>query len=351
MLSAVWQVARTKKTFQVHQKERAREAPKPLRSTRRRALSLLQTNANPGVGCPLLTRLPKEIRIQIWQYALGSGGCHYHLMHGGGRITHALCQASSHGNVNNLASPCCRSSASRTCCDKTLMSHLCLTGRGCTRQAANMDNVFDKLPRANSTLLRTCRQIYQEATLLLYSTNIFDVDDLNTFIYWSRTILPGRLASVRALSISWDIFWPPLTKTNPTGTHTCEMVCPYERLGVRNSDQVWLEFWDIVATKMAGLQDLRIRIGIMPQYYGTAHLSALFGKEKGLLRELSANWVRPILCIRGLKRFELEILRGDTRGPRGPFNASSGEGDPEIEEKTKLFLEDVRRIVCKPLQT
>jgi hypothetical protein len=347
-----WQEPRKLRKFSksLH-KERAREAPKPLRLKRRRALSLAKTNASASVGCPLLARLPKEIRLQIWQYVLGSGGCHYHLVHGGGRITHALCQSSNHENVNKLPSPCCPSSASRACCDKMLMSHICTTDESCIRQSTNVDEVFEKLPRANSTLLRTCRQIYQDAALLLYSTNIFDVDDLNTFIYWSRTILPSRLAAVRALSISWDIFWPPLTKTDPLGRYTFETACPHARLGLRNSDQVWVDFWDIVATKMPGLQDLRIMIGCNPPYYGVVDPIIFFGKERGLLRDVNALWVKPLLTIRGLKKFELEIIGGGSRGRYDHFSTPVGEDDLELQEKTELFLEDVRRIVCEPSPT
>jgi hypothetical protein len=333
------------------QKDIARDAPKPLRLKRRRAPSSSRVNVNASVDCPLLNRLPEEIRIEIWQYVLGSGG-HYHLMHGGGRITHALCQFSNHENVNNLASPCCASSASRTCCDKTFMSHTCLSdgseGR-CIRQSMNVQNLRNNFPRVDLNLLRTCRQIYQEVALLLYSTNIFDVDDLNTLIYWSRTILPSRLATVRALSISWDVFWPPLTKTDPADIHTFETACRYERLRLRHSDQVWVEFWEVVATKMTGLQDLRMRIGFMPAYYAVVDLDALFGKDRGLVRDVSAQWVEPILSIRGLKKFELEIFGGYSQGPSDRFDPPGRGIDLEVQERTKLFLEDVRRIVCEPL--
>lgn len=303
-------------------------------------------NGNASVDCPLLTRLPKEVRIQIWQYVLGSGGYHYHLIHGGGRITHALCRYTGHESVNKLASPCCSSSASRTCCDTVLMSHLCITEQNCIRQSANVDEVLDNLPRASATLLRTCRQIYQDAATLLYSTNIFDVDDLNTFIYWSRTILPSRLAAVRALGVSWDIFWPPLTKTDPSGRYTIGTAAVPKRLALRTSDQVWLDFWDIVATKMPGLQDLRIKIGSIHPFYVA---SVLFGRERGLLRDINAEWVKPLLNIRGLKKLELEILGGDRRSMYHQFSASREEDDLELLERTKLFVEDVRRVVCEPL--
>jgi hypothetical protein len=224
---------------------------------------------------------------------------------------------------------------------------VCVTDHSCIRQSENVDGVLDTLPRARAALLRTCRQVYQDAATLLYSTNIFDVDDLNTFIDWSRTILPGRLAAVRALGVSWDIFWPPLTTFDLSRPYRVGPMAVHQCLALRNSDQVWLDFWDIVATKMPGLQDLRVRIGTMhPFYAGLAH-GSLFGRERGLRRDVHAEWVRPLLNIRGLKRLELDLLE-DRRSVSYPVGASGGHDDLDYRERTNLFVEEVRRVVCAP---
>jgi hypothetical protein len=207
---------------------------------------------------------------------------------------------------------------------------------------------LDTLPRARATLLRTCRQVYQDAATLLYATNVFDADDLNTFIYWSRTILPGRLAAVRALGVSWDIFWPPLTKADPSGRYTMGAVAVHRRLALRNSDQVWLDFWDIVATKMPGLRDLRVRIGAMHPFYAALGTGILFGRERGLRRDVNAEWVQPLLNVRGLETLELDILGGDGRSVYHPASAAGGHDDLELRERTDMFVEEVRRVVCQP---
>ena len=85
-------------------------------------------------------------------------------------------------------------------------------------------------------------------------------------------------------------------------------MCKYEFLRLGHSDQVWLDFWDIVAKRILSLQDLRMTIGFTVRPFAIADLSQLFGKDRGLLRDINAPWVKPIHGIRGLKRFELEIL-------------------------------------------
>jgi hypothetical protein len=152
------------------------------------------------------------------------------------------------------------------------MAYTSLWNGGCVVKYMPVHNVGISLTptmkRASLELLRSCQQIYQEAVELPYSTDIFDVDDLATLVYWPRAILPNRLAAVRNLRVNWEVFWPPLTKTDPNGSYTYESACNYERVRLKHSNEVWLEFWNTVAMKMAGLQDLRITIGFMSQYYG-----------------------------------------------------------------------------------
>ena len=273
-------------------------------------------------------------------------------MHGNGRMTHAVCQYGDHDSVNDLPNPCCSAVASRSCCPETNAASVSLWNGGCVHKAMAVHNVgFSHVPtlkRIDLTLLRTCRQIYQEAAELPYSTNIFDVDDLATLVYWSRTIIPPRLAAVRNLRVSWEVFWPPLTKSDRHGSHTYENACIYERVRLKHSDQVWLDFWDTVAAKMAGLQDLRMTIGFLSQYYDVVDLKAIFGIDRGLVCSIDAPWLKPILKIRGLGRFELEILDGRNWREADSRNAPNKEYDPELKNRTERLLEDVRRIVCKP---
>jgi hypothetical protein len=103
---------------------------------------------------------------------------------------------------------------------------------------------------------------------------------------------------VRNLRVSSGVLWPPLTKNDPTGSYTYENACDYE-LVLKHSDTIWLEFWDMVATKMTGLQDLRMTTDFVSRYYHVIDLKATFGADRVLGRTIDATWLEPILKIRG----------------------------------------------------
>ena len=343
------------------EESRARDVPEPISLRRRRDVSTVREEANST--SPLLSRLPKELRVKIWQYAMNSGGQHIHLMHGTGEFGHAVCGAGSHEEAAPRGSPCCESRALRSCCPKTHIGFACLWNGGCVMKGMQVHNLFpphpdaewESHPRLDLTLLRVCRQIYNEAVELPYATNIFDVDDLITLVYWSRTILPSRLKLVRDLRVDWKIYWPPYTKTDPSGMITSQTACPFDRIRLKHSNLVWWEFW-LVVSRMTGLRDVRMTLGFLSGYYHCESLKRLFGPDQGLPSDLGAAWLQPILNVGGLTNFELVISDGDCgvyylgeSGPRQP--------DPAEEERRSEFLQKLsaymttegpRRNICGP---
>ena len=140
--------------------------------------------------------------------------------------------------------------------------------------------------------------------------------------------------------------------TQPSGGDAVAAAIAHRRLVFRSSDQAWLEFWEIVATTMPGLHDLRVRFRFLSPIYGSLdNTDRMFARDRWLLRDVDAPWVRPLLRIRGLKTFELEILDLDPRNGYDRVSAAHRQDDLEPVKEVKLLVEDVRHAVCQPSPT
>ena len=203
--------------------------------------------------------------------------------------------------------------------------------------ALHPDAELESHPRLDLTLLRVCRQMYNEAVELPYATNIFDVDDLITLVYWSQTILPSRLQLVRDLRVDWQIYWPPYTKMDPSGVRTSQTACPFDRIRLKHSNLVWWEFW-LVVSRMTGLRDVRMTLGFLSGQFHYEDLRRLFGPDQGLVPDLDAAWLQPILNVRGLTNFELVIADGDC-GEYYLGESEPSQPDPADEERRRQFLQ------------
>ncbi|MCJ1225166.1 hypothetical protein MMC12_001815 [Toensbergia leucococca] len=224
--------------------------------TMRRQLTGLGSPSPQSLISPFLTKLPPEIRLQIYAYLLGDSVLHLvHLRH---RLTHVRC-------------------ASPAPLDAPLDApHVCYPSTG----GHHLYPIYIGLnPRLEIAILRTCRQIYTEAMPVLYSTNTFDMDNLDCLIYLSQTIRRTRLASIRTLNLSWMPHCVPLV----TETTAASKEAPYD-------DQTWLHFWGIVATQMPGLVNLKL------------HLRPMSGEFQD-----EAIWLKPLFQLNGLKSFDMVI--------------------------------------------
>lgn len=230
----------------------------------RRALSVSQNPSNAG----LFGRLPFEIRHAIYVYALG--GDLVHLTH-----TFPLKEMGYHA-----------------CQWSDPYSH-------------HYHTAGEPGPRNRICLLKTCRQIYIEALPVLYSTNtfgLFGAHNLSVFCDFSRTTRKDRLDSIASIHIK------------------CEM----DGLVSDVFLQEWKQTWEILATQMPGLKDLKV------------HLTKLYFPQLGLA--LDEDWVKPMLKVRGLKKFEFDLAQG----------IGSDESTAVYNEKLEWFQKELYASTCAP---
>ena len=165
-----------------------------------------------------------------------------------------------------------------------------------------------QLSNSSTALLRTCRAVYAEASSILYKNSAFDVDDLTTFIAFSLSISADHLRAIRKLTIQWMPVWQPMAGEEHKSSiysHT-------------HNDRLWALFWNRVAA-LSGLEDLALIVDL-GSFAGTpagapaaagnggaggAGASVIGGNRLRL--SIAEPWVAPLLCVRGLRSFELGI--------------------------------------------
>ncbi|KAL8964751.1 MAG: hypothetical protein Q9197_006820 [Variospora fuerteventurae] len=259
-------------------KERLENAPQPLPAHRARRLSILPTSKSQTQSA-FLTRLPLEVRQDIYTYVLGSNLTH--IVCKQGMLAHVRCKHTQEMDHQRL----CRTAAVGTCHDETSM--LASTSNG------------------NIALLGSCSQIYKEATDLLYSSNTFDFDHQDLFLFFARSILPSRLTSIRCLHLNLKVsrikqpfIW---ADTAPNG---------------------WSLMWEIIGRDMPGLKHLRVRF---------------VGRTGAPFPTMEDWWMESMLQVKNLKTFRIIF--------DSPSNDWSEYGEGVIVLST-LLEDHIRSIVC-----
>ncbi|KAH6681471.1 hypothetical protein B0J14DRAFT_215762 [Halenospora varia] len=161
-------------------------------------------------------------------------------------------------------------------------------------------------------ILQTCRQVYNEAIDVLYTTNTFDVNHPQTLIFLERTIRPIRLASIQNLQITWHI---------PPGYSNVPIRCPDDLA-------TWTAMWVIAGTKMTGLQRLKLNMEVVSNVDWRFMYRVDF---HGLIRNMLEE---PICKMRGLIEIGLDVAIGGS-------NPYGGYVDVELlRESLKVTLAD-----------
>ncbi len=197
-------------------------------------------------SCSFLERLPFELRLRIYEYALG--GQTIHLVHLRNDSVQWPFQASSPMITSMIG--------------------------------ANWDPLKPdpwEPPIISLALLLTCRQIYSEAADVLYSSNFFATDNIRVFIHLAENCrCPQRLLAIKHLqvSITWRFFPLLASYTGQKGDYN----------GYYDS-ATWRRFWHLVANDMR-LTSLGIDVDS-------------FGAEENL--SVDAEWVKPILQVKGIR--------------------------------------------------
>lgn len=259
-------------------KEKARtleQRPSPLPKARRN-LSQTSLSLHPQPTCPLLTRLPPEIRQRIYVYVLG--GRIIHLTHISKRIVHQQLEISEH-QLNDEEPP---------------------TGEIPIQMPPNIewDDELTRIPHrpqfstVDLSLLQTCHAIYAEAIPSLYNSNTFSMASPLVLLYIKDYILlPQRFEEIRHLQlIPWVYFENPEHFTG-------RIHAPYD-------EKTWSNFWTVVAGM--GLRSL----GLWVEYWGKAEECCI-----------DADWIKPLLKVKGVNEvgIQLQFRAGpwDTRRLRG----------------------------------
>lgn len=256
--------------------------PKPLprRPKRHRDLSLPPKSRPQSQGGDLLAKLPYEIRRIIYIYVLGDEIIHLDHPWGKPRIGHYRCQWSLNGG------------------------HHPHNEYGPTQKDVR---------HGKMGLVKTCRAIYNESIDILYTTNTFSVQtcpNLETFIWFSKSIRPCRLASITDMYINmlaecFAPFWTAMTG----GSRFWDFI------------RDWGRVWETMATQMPALRILRVRLRRATQDLGLS---------------TDENWIRPMLKVRGLKKFDLELIGS------GVYR----EWSTEYREQLRDLQEFLARTLC-----
>jgi hypothetical protein len=232
-------------------RQRAHDARMPPElPPRRRRLS--KSSIHPQT-CALLTRLPVELRIMIYEEVLGHS------------ILHVVSLPGRMGVYKCPIPYPADSDYRRTCIP--LKRTFSTDGVRHPFLPASMGELYPKrsFPISQLPLLQTCRQIYVEAIDILYSTNTFDFEHPEYFIWFVRTIRPSKLATISSLQIMWH----PATYDLRQWSDMCAIIST-QMLGLKYLS-VWLSDWDL---DQAPQQD---------------------------------RLVAPLLWVRGLREFNLHV--------------------------------------------
>ncbi|KAI9649384.1 hypothetical protein NHQ30_001959 [Ciborinia camelliae] len=138
-------------------------------------------------GSRFFAVLSKEVRMEVYWWVLG------------GRVLHVVRREDRLGHV------VCR-------CDRRDLEVGGMNGEDACMVAgcrgvkipggSGVHERFGKGSRGLIPLLKVCRRIYSEAIPLLYSTNTFNFDSMESLISFSNEILPRRFDSIQSLTLS-----------------------------------------------------------------------------------------------------------------------------------------------------
>ncbi|KAL6718120.1 hypothetical protein ACLMJK_004207 [Lecanora helva] len=228
----------------------------------RSSLSQTTLALHPQASCLLFAILPPEIREKIFSYVLG--GRIIHLTHISKRIA---CQRLEITNDQ-------------------MYDDNPPTGDIPLQMPPNIqwENERDRIPKPGQfssislSLLQTCHAIYAEVTPILYNSNTFSMSSPLVLLYLKdHVLLPQRFADIRHLQlVPWVFF------DNPE-LHLKKIYEPYDK-------QTWPRFWELVSRM--NLTSLGLWL-------------ELWGKDEDC--SLSAEWVQPMLKVKGIKNVGIHL--------------------------------------------
>ncbi|KAI4214794.1 MAG: hypothetical protein L6R36_009416 [Xanthoria steineri] len=148
---------------------------------------------------------------------------------------------------------------------------------------------LQKVPFRTLSLLLTSRSIHSEAIGVLYGSNVFHINMLQTLPAVVRAMGP-HVETIKTIHVDLNVRQIP--SKNPGSSSESEY----------NS---WIKKWDLFARELSGLQHLRLDIwGCAPH------------------RVFHRSDLEPLLKLRGLQSFRLAIwhLEGDAEAQKLPIS-------------------------------
>ena len=245
--------------------------------------STLTVNAFTNESCMLLQKLPLEVRLAIYSHAIGND--RFRIITVPWKVVAVPDIA---GNV---------SMAQRYF--KPPVLHTTVPNKAS--------------PVHGIGLLISCRQIYQEAINLMYSTNTFVFLDFQTLETFTRSIPPRRLNTIRHLEIQYSPE-SSIVYQHPRTSHYDLPVC---------LDQ----YWELVAN-MQSLRSLVIRLeaySLSQPWQGTDEIPLCENETKRL---------EGLLRVRGLSNFQLEMAY---------LQDDSTRTEPYVPSLRKAIIESVTK--------
>ncbi|KAF5879263.1 uncharacterized protein Bfra_006468 [Botrytis fragariae] len=152
--------------------------------------------------------------------------------------------------------------------------------------------------RSDSCLavLLTCRRVYNQGIPILYSCNTFDINNPETLLYLSQTVISSRFKSIKSLQIDVNASMGSSINTrlaDPTVEFSEWKMC--------------LEMLE----RLEGLQNLRLRVEFELQGHYPNVIYSDEQLQKSLQDLLDAI---KLSSLRGLRRFDLETNSRDIKG-------------------------------------
>jgi hypothetical protein len=217
----------------------------------------------------LLTKLPRHVRSRIFRLVLG--GEIFHLVHVWKGVGHVQCDGRCEVYGKDGYYPM---RLGRKC--HRWMESIPWDDNGKAQLSCNINHLTD---HADYSLIFTCKQIYVEAIDLLYSENVFELDNILVLEFFKATILPQRFRAIRHLQLYWRVKVDDEIFKEASGKKGDLWSGAWDRL------------WEIIATDMR-LESLIVQLD---SYYSR--------------RDYDISVIsKPMLQVRGLTTCEIHEL-------------------------------------------
>ncbi|KAF2490887.1 hypothetical protein BU16DRAFT_585234 [Lophium mytilinum] len=257
---------------------------KPLPSRRKRALSLTcEENSDSDQvtfdqsQSPLYNKLPAEIRLLIWEAALGYSQIHVRPNPDDRKLEHMKCKDPSHSKQD-----CWRLFG----WDRYTKLDFYDYG------VPSLDGWSNVSPATEGLLALplACRRIYSEAIPALYTLNTFSFAAFEPITAFSAAVLPHRFHSIQRLDIDVSFVF---LKFDPTSSNWAGC----------NDKLIWERAWRVIAS-MKGLRELNVRLVDLCTSSNPMDLVSVLDAD------LEEDLWKPLKAVTRPKRFVVETSLG-----------------------------------------